>query len=140
MEDPVLIDKKIFPTEEIIFSHLGKSKILWQSIFEYIHENHPELTEQWKFYNDGKRWLLKVTLKTKTIFWVSVMKDTFIMTFYFTDKAELSIMNSPISDILKEQFKTGKRFNKIRGLTILFKYKRDIEYAKSIIRLKLNTK
>jgi len=140
MENPVLIDKKIFPSEEIIFSHLGKSKILWQSIFEYVHENHPELIEQWKYYNDGKSWLLKVSLKTKTVFWISVFKDAFRMTFYFTDKAEQAIINSPISDMLKEQFKTGKRFNKIRGLTILFKYKRDIEYAKSLIRLKLNTK
>jgi hypothetical protein len=140
MDNPVLIDKKTFPTEEIIFSHLGKSKILWQSIFEYVHENHPELTEQWKFYNDGKSWLLKGSLKNKTIFWTSVFKDTFRMTFYFTDKAEQAIINSPISDMLKEQFETGKKFNKIRGLTILFKYKRDIEYAKSLIRLKLSIK
>jgi hypothetical protein len=140
MEEHILIDKNIFPTDEIIYSHIGKSKILWQSVFEYIHINHPDLIEQWKYYNDGKCWLLKVSKKTKTIFWVSILKDTFRITFYFTDRVEQAIINSPISDDLKEQFKNGKRYNKIRGLTIIIKYKRDIEYAKSLIRIKLSAK
>jgi hypothetical protein len=140
MEIPILINKDIFPTDEVIFSHLGKSKFLWQSIFEYIHENYNDFLEQWKYYNDGKSWLLKVSKKSKTIFWVSILKDSFRMTFYFTDRAEQDIMNSPISDDLKEHFKNGKRYNKIRGLTIVFRYKRDIEYAKSLIRIKLNVK
>jgi len=140
MEKPILFDQNIFPTDEIIYSHIGKTKILWQSVFEYIHSNHPELSEQWKYYNDGKSWLLKVSKKTKTIFWCSILKDSFRITFYFTDKAEQAIINSPISDDLKENFIKGKRYNKIRGLTIIFKYKRDIEYAKSLIRLKLSVK
>jgi len=96
-------------------------------IFRYIHENYPDILSEWKFYNDGKCWLLKVCKKTKTIFWIAVFKDTFRMTFYFTDKSEQAINNAPISDELKEQFKNGKRYNKIRGLSIYFKYKRDIE-------------
>ena len=140
MEKPELTDKNIFPTEEIIFSHIGKSKILWQSLFEYIHTNHLDLLEQRKYYKDGKCWLLKICKKAKTIFWIAVFKDSFRMTFYFTDKAEQVINNAPISDELKEQFKNGKRYNKIRGLSISFKYKRDIEYAKSLIRIKLSAK
>ena len=140
MEKPVLVDKDIFPTDEIIYSHIGKFKILWQSLFEYIHSNHSDFTEQWKYYNDGKCWLLKVSKKSKTIFWISILQDCFRMTFYFTDRAELEIINSPISDDLKENFKNGKRFNKIRGLTIIFKYKKDIEFAKTLIGIKLNVK
>jgi hypothetical protein len=62
------------------------------------------------------------------------------MTFYFTDKAEQAIINSSISNELKEQFKNGKRYNKIRGLTITFKYKKDVEYAKSLMAIKLSIK
>ena len=67
MEQPILGNKEQFPTEEIIFSHIGKSKTLWQSLFEYIHTNHPDISEQWRYYNDGKSWLLKVTRKSKII-------------------------------------------------------------------------
>jgi hypothetical protein len=68
MDQPTLKDKNEFPTEEIIFSHIGKSKILWISIFDYIHKNHSDFSEEWRYYNDGKSWLLKVTKKSKTIF------------------------------------------------------------------------
>ncbi|MDP1994939.1 MAG: DUF3788 family protein [Ignavibacteria bacterium] len=140
MEPPILTNKNEFPTEEIIFSHIGKSKVLWQSVFEFIHATHPDLSEEWKYYNDGKSWLLKVVKKTKTVCWVSVLKNSFRMTFYFTDKAEQSILNSSISNELKEQFQNGKHYNKICGLTITFKYKKDVEYAKVLIALKLSLK
>lgn len=140
MEKPILTDKNQFPTKEIIYSRIGKSKVLWQSVFEFIHTNHPDFIEQWRYYNDGKSWLLKVTKKAKTIFWLSVIKDSFRMTFYFTDKAEEAINKSSISEELKEKFKNGKRFNKIRGITIVFKNKKDIEYAKTLIAIKLSIK
>jgi hypothetical protein len=140
MEPPILSDKNQFPSEEIIFSHIGKTKALWLSLFEQMHSNHPAFVEEWKFYNDGKRWLLKVTHKKKTIFWLSIIKGSFRTTFYFTDKAEEAIMASPISDELKEQFKTGKRYNRIRGLTISYKNKQDIEAARILIEIKLRMK
>jgi len=140
MEQPILTDKNQFPTEEIIFSHIGKNKALWQSLFEYIHTNHPDISEQWRYYNDGKSWLLKVTRKVKTIFWLSLIKNSFRITFYFTDKAEEAINKSNISDELKEQFMNGKHYNKIRGLTITFKNKKDLEYAKTMIAIKLSIK
>jgi hypothetical protein len=87
MELPVLTDKNQFPTEEVIHAHIGKSKALWLSLFEHIHTNHADLSEEWRYYNDGKRWLLKVSRKKKTIFWLSISKDAFRTTFYFTDRA-----------------------------------------------------
>ncbi len=140
MDQLILKDENQFPTEEIIFSHIGKSKIFWESIFNYIHVNHPDFSEQWKYYNDGKSWLLKVTKKSKTIFWLSIIKGSFKITFYFGDKAEETIMKSSISAALKDQFKNGKRFGKIRGLTLLMNNKQNIEFAKELISIKLKIK
>ena len=131
MEPLVLTDKSVYPHDDLIFSIIGNNSVYWKELLAAIRERFPESEEVWKYYNDGKSWLLKVSKKTKTIFWCSILKDSFRITFYFTDKAEQAIINSPISDDLKENFIKGKRYNKIRGLTIIFKYKRDIEYAKS---------
>ena len=140
MEELILKDRDQFPTEDVIFSHIGKNKALWQSLFDYIHSKYPDFSEQWRYYNDGKSWLLKVTKKSKTIFWLNVIKNTFRTTFYFTDKAEELILKSPISDKLKEEFKTGKRYNKIRGITVTYKNKKDVEYVKALIETKLSIK
>lgn len=140
MEERVLSDKSQFPTEEIIFSHIGDAKMFWESLFSNIHSNHPEFTEQWRYYNDGKSWLLKVTKKTKTLFWLSVHKDTFKIAFYFGDKAEPAIMASNISEELKSQFKNGKRYGKIRSISLTINTNNDIENVLDLIDTKLKVK
>ena len=138
MDQPILSDKTQFPTEEIIYSHLGKTKNIWVSFFEYLQENHPDISSEWWYYNDGKSWLMKNTRKKKTVFWLSVLKGTFRITFYFTDRAAKAIEGSTIPVEMKKHFKEGKQYGKIRGLTVLFKYKKDIEAAKTILAIKLS--
>ncbi|MDP3443319.1 MAG: DUF3788 family protein [Ignavibacteria bacterium] len=140
MDQIILSDKNQFPTEEIIFSHIGKYKAIWESVFNYIHINHPDFTEQWRYYNDGKSGLMKVIKKTNTIFWLSIIPETFTITFYFGDKAEQSIMKSTISDALKDQFKDGKRYGKIRGLTLKMNKRQNVEFVKELISIKLKIK
>ncbi|NWF89445.1 MAG: DUF3788 family protein [Ignavibacteriaceae bacterium] len=140
MEQPILSDKNQYPTDEVIYSHIGKSKKLWEEIFDHIQKIHPEISLEWRYYNDGKSWLLKAVKKAKTIFWLSIIKNSFRMTFYFGDKAEKEILKSGISDKLKESFIEGKRYGKIRGITVVFKTKKDVENAKLLIELKMKIK
>jgi hypothetical protein len=140
MNKPVLTDKNIFPNDEIVFSIIGKKKDLWISLFRSVDADHPEFIKEWRYYNDGKSWLMKVVHKKKTVFWLSVIEGTFRITFYFTDKAKHAIENSGLSDELKEQFKDSKRYNKIRGLTISFKTKKDCACAEELIGIKLSMK
>ena len=78
--------------------------------------------------------------KLKTIFWLSIIKNSYRITFYFGDKAESAIMESSISDKLKEEFKNGKRYNKIRGITLIVNNNKVIEYVKALIIIKLSIK
>ena len=139
MEQPILKDQDQYPTEQVIYSCLGEAQTLWISFFEHIQEHHPDFSEEWRYYKDGHNWLLKVTRKSKTVFWTSVLKDAFRITFYFTDKVEEAISNADISDELKEQFKNGKRYGKLRALSIVFRDAMDIEYAKALIAIRLVT-
>ena len=140
MEKPVLSDKTLFPSDEAVFSHLGRSGSLWKSFFESLDAGHPDFSREWKYYNDGKSWLMKVTRNKKTVFWLSVIPKAFRITFYLTDRAEAAVRESPIPEELKEQFLNGKRYNRIRGLTVTFKSRKDIEVAKTLIELKLKVK
>jgi len=136
MEAPILNNKNQFPTEEIIFPHLGRTKGLWIDLFRYIHEIYPDFMEEWRYYNDGKSWLLKVTRKKKTICWISILKNAFRLTCYFGDKAKKVISESELSEEYKKQFAEGKKYGKIRGITILFNKKGDLEAAKILLSIK----
>jgi hypothetical protein len=140
MEPPVLTDKSQFPTEKVIASHLGKRMALWNALFEFIHADHPDFDERWRYYNDGKSWLLNLSRKKKTVFWLSVIRGTFRITAYFTDKATESIVASALSPELKDRFLTGRAMGKLRGITITFRTKKDVKDAKILIALKLGVR
>jgi len=140
LDKTVLHDETLFPSDEVILSHLGKSGNLWTSFFKALDDEHPDFSREWKYYNDGKSWLMKVQQKKKTVFWLSLIPGSFRITFYFTDRAGDAVKASPIPEELKSQFLEGKRYNKIRGLTVTFKNKKDIEVAKALIEIKQKIK
>jgi hypothetical protein len=140
MEHPILSDASQFPTENTVFSHIGKTKAFWISLFDYVESYHPELSREWRYYRDGKSWLLKVTQKKKTIFWLSILDGSFRTTFYFTDKAKAALAASDISEELKEQFNSGKQYGKIKGVTVTCRSQRNVADAKTLIGIKLAMK
>ena len=137
MEPMVLTDPKQFPIEDVVFSHLGRRRTLWEALFEHLRAEHPGCVAQWRYYNDGKSWLLNVSRKKKTVFWLSVISGTFRITGYFTDKASDAIRASALSDALKKQFMEGPRYGKLGAITITFRKKRDVEDAKVLVALKI---
>jgi len=73
----------------------------------------------------------KYMARADNVFWLGIIKGAFRITFYFTDRAAKAIADSAIPVEMKKQFKDGKHYGKIRGLTVVFKYKKDIETAKA---------
>jgi len=140
MEPMVLNDKSVMPTEEIVFSIIGDKRILWQKIMNYLHDNHIDITEVWKYYNDGKSWLFRTLKKGKTIFWIRVLENTFRIAFYFGDKAEPLIEQSDLPENIKNDFRTAKRFNTIRGIAIEIADTAEADNAIKLIELKLKLK
>ena len=136
MEPSVLTDRNQFPTDEVIVAHLGRRRALWEALFEFIRAEHPDCIAQWRYYNDGKSWLLNLSRKKKTVFWLSVIRGSFRITAYFTDKAGDAIRASALSAERKEPFLKAAPAGKLRGITITFRKKQDVEDAKVLVALK----
>jgi hypothetical protein len=136
----VLSDKAVIPTEEIIFRYIGQKKIIWKILMDYLSENHKDIIGSWNYYNDGKSWLFKAVQKKKTIFWLTLVEDTFKITFYFGDKAEPTIEASNLPQIHKDNFRNGQRYGKIRALSVLINDVSDIDIVKEVIQIKIRVK
>jgi len=139
-ELPVLGDKNIFPSDDIIFSLIGDKKIIWQTILEHANNNYKDIISEWRYYNDGKQWLFKLQHKKKTVFWAGVLKDTMRITFYFGNKAEPLIRNSSLPDTIKDNFASVKRFGTLKPITIPLHGLEDLEIIYKLIRLKTSLK
>jgi len=139
-EKAVLGDKDIYPSEELINSIIGEKKTVWLKIMSYTHEKYNDVSEEWRYYNDGKQWLFKLIRKKKTIFWLSLLKDTFRITFYFGNKGESVIMSSSLPESVKNEFVNGQRFGNIRGITTIISGDSDVDKICKLIDLKVSLK
>jgi hypothetical protein len=140
MEPIVLTDPTVQPTEELIFSIIGENSVYWEQLIDYLYENHFDITEEWRFYNDGKSWLYRALRKKKTIYWIGVIKDTFRTSFWFGDKAEPIIEASSVSEKIKEEFRNAKRYGKLRAISIEIRSPEDLQNVISLIELKVKMK
>jgi hypothetical protein len=140
MEPIVLIDKTIQPDDVLIFSFIGEKQLFWKQIMQHLHDHYTDITEEWKFYNDGKCWLFRALRKKKTIFWVGVIKGTFRITFYLADKAEPLIEDSSIPEEVKNKFRNAKPSKFGRVVTIIIQDGQDVEVVKTLIALKIKLK
>lgn len=136
MEKPCLKDENEFPDDEVLSRYLGKVKKTWDSFIDFINATYPSFSGEWRYYNDGKSWLYKITKKKKTICWVSVNYNMFRTTFYFPDKAEEIITASKLKKEYIDKFINGKRYGKIRGITVEIRKLTDLASTKKLIVIK----
>ena len=140
MEPIVLTDPKVQPTEELIISIIGENSVYWEQLIGYVYKNYFDVSEQWRFYSDGKSWLYRVLLKKKTLYWVGIIKDTFRISFWFGDKAEPVIEASALPESIKEQFRNAKRYAHSRAVSIEVRSPEDFENVVKLIELKAKLK
>lgn len=138
MEPIVLTDPAVQPTDELIFGIIGENSKYWEALIEYLYEKHLNITEEWRYYNDGKSWLYKAVRKKQTLYWIGVIKDTFRVSFWFGDKAEPIIEASTLPPSIIEGFKNAKRYGQIRAISI--EVRTDEDYANVIRLLELKAK
>jgi hypothetical protein len=137
MEPLVLTDKSIRPTDELIFSIIGRNRLHWQKLIAGVHEKYPNVEELWKYYIDGHNWLFRMVRKKKTLFWIGILKDTFRVTFYFGDKAGPMIKNSNLPVTIIEDFINGKHYGKIRAISMNVQRSEDIDHCLKLVDLKI---
>ena len=98
------------------------------------------LSGEWRYYNDGKAWLYKVTFKKKTVAWVSLWEESIKTSFYFTDKNRDGIMDLDIAESVKTAFSQAKPIGKLIPLTLDLKQKEDAEDFRKIAAYKMSLK
>jgi hypothetical protein len=140
MEPLELTDPNIQPTDELIFSIIGDNQVYWEQLIDYLYDKHFDITEEWRFYTDGKSWLYRALRKKKTIYWIGLHKGTFRVSFWLSEKAEPLINASHLPETIKESYQNTKRFKIGRCISIEIRTPEDLENVFQLIELKLKLK
>lgn len=139
--DKLLSDKSVFPTDLVIQAILANVFSVFKEFTNIITSEKYSLNYEWRYYNDGKRWLMKICFKKKTIIWLSVNEGCFSVTFYFANRPDIDLNGLKISTELKQQFSENRiDSKKLTPLTIHVKTKKQLTDIYSIIDHKKSLK
>lgn len=110
--------------------------------YEELLKIIPELglSYEWRYYNDGKAWLCKITHKKKTVAWLSLWENAFKTSFYFTEKTGAGIESLDIDSRIKSSFLQNKAIGKLIPLTLEIDNKTKLEDFRRIAEYKITLK
>ncbi len=136
MASPCFTDARHRPTEKDVALALGRTARSWTELFGRTRAEHPDLDRAWRFYGDAKRWLLKVSRGSKTVFWVSVDQGRFRVAFYFPERLSAALLASELSEDRKAQIRDGAPTGKLRAVPVLFGPRRGVRDVMLLVALK----
>lgn len=105
-----LRDDKAYPDDAVLSRVLGPSFPAYRRLLALFDGRG--LTHDWRYYTDGKAWLCKVQLKTRTIAWMSAWPLFMKATFYFPEKHAEGVFALPIREDTKANFRNAKKVGK----------------------------
>ena len=136
MDRPCLNDPNEIPDHAVLSRQLGPAMAAWSAFMELLRTEYPQISAEWRYYNDGKSWLCKVTRKAKTIGWIAVWDKYFTAAFYLNAKAEDMVRNSSLDSALKESFLHPNKISKFRAIRVEVRKKADLNAVKELIGIK----
>jgi len=137
MENMLLKDPEIIPTSEVLGMELGDIYPVFREFMNIVESEDFKLNPEWRFYKDGKAWLCKITLKKKTVVWLSVWADCFKVAFYFTEKSGGGIPKLMIDDSIKEFYLNHKPIGKLKPLVVEVRMKSQLADISTLIKYKI---
>ena len=140
MDNILLTDKEIFPDQKVIKKELGEIYSVYEKLLETITNSEYSLNPEWRYYDDGKSWLCKVTYKKKTVMWISLWEKYIKATFYFSEKNGLGINDLKISKKMKTSFFETRNIGKLKPLIISIGTENQINDVLEIIKYKKTLK
>ena len=138
MSEIAFNDKDEKPDDHLLAEKLGARFKYWVEIKKHIKEEYGSTTEEWKFYGKKYGWQLKTLLKKRNLFFLIPGESYYKIVFIFGDKAVKEIEKSDISDKMKNDVISAKKYAEGRGLSIEVKNRKCISDIKTLINIKIN--
>lgn len=137
MEKSALFSAAAHPLEGSLREALGETAFgAYETLFERLRKNHPGMIENWSYYRDAKCWLLKVSAKEKTVFWLGVYDGYFRTTFYLKPDEGDAVNAAPLPEAAKTQYAESKG-KKYHGISLNIGAADDVDSFFALLSIKL---
>lgn len=136
MAASIFPDKQLVPTDDDLARELGGSKILFDRLADFIRQEFPPVTTEWKHYGQKSGWVLKLFSGTRNLFFVVPCSGYFKLAFTFGDRAVERILADQFPETLKSELVNARKYAEGRTIQLETKTGEDAEIAKKLVRIK----
>ena len=114
----IFTDKTIIPDKEKLMDALGSKAELWKKIEDFVFNSYPGGKAEWNFPGKKYGWSYRIKDKKRAIIYFLPREGYFKVAFVFGQRAFDKIIDSDISDIIKDDLAGAKKFAEGRGIGI----------------------
>jgi hypothetical protein len=133
-----LRDDQVFPDETVLRQVLENAFQAYLGLLDIFRRQN--LSAEWRYYHDGKAWLLKVQKKQKTLVWMSAWKGFISATIYLPLKHLDRFSELDIDDSIKEKVEQSKDIMKSKPCTFEISEVGILDDFEKVLKLKMELK
>jgi hypothetical protein len=134
----IFTDKSIKPTEEGLETALGNTFNIWQNFTDFTKKQYPEVIEEWNFSGEKFGWSYRLKDKKRVLIYLLPRDKFFKVAFVFGQKATDKILQSEISESIKNEINAAKKYAEGRGIRIEIKDKSIVQDIEKLIDIKVS--
>lgn len=133
----IFSDKNRCPTHHKLSEALGETCSIWQQLVDFTKNNYPDATEEWRFSGEKFGWSYRIKDAKRVIIYLLPRDLFFKVAFVFGQKAVDQILESSVSEVIKEELLGTKAYAEGRGIRIEIKDTSNLEDIKKLIQFKI---
>lgn len=133
----IFTDKAIVPTIEDLDGKIGKTYSLWMQIREFVYQKYPNGVEDWNYPGKKYGWSFRIKDKKRAILYFLPRENYFKVAFVFGQKALDQILETTISESIKNDLLSAKKYAEGRGVSIDVKNDSVIPDIQKLVETKL---
>ena len=114
----IFSDKAVLPSDQAVVAKLDLSYKYWSQIKEYVLERYLDGICEWNFPGKKYGWSFRIKDKRRAIIYFLPRDNYFKVAFVFGQKATDIILNSDISESIKNELAQARKYAEGRGIRI----------------------
>jgi hypothetical protein len=130
-------DKSDMPDYDGLLKVLGNSFKFWNEIKNYVYQEYPSASEEWKHSGKNYGWGFRLKDKKRAIIYLTPLENSFFASLVFGEKATKEALAADISEDIKEIINSAKVYAEGRGFRILVDRFDLIDEIIKLIKIKL---
>ncbi len=138
MDKSIFTDKKHTPNTNDLELALGATFDLWNKVAAYTHQKYPAAIDEWSYPGEKYGWSFKVKDKKRAIVYLLPRDAYFKVAMVFGQKAVDAIMESSISDAIKQELQAAKAYAEGRGIRIEVRNESELKDIFTLIDIKIS--